>query len=364
MNNQSIFDDIYRGKRILLTGDTGFKGSWLAFWLSELGADVTGLALPPVSQEGSYVKADIPSVIKHVDQDIRARDEVARIVCDVQPDVVFHLAAQALVRESYQNPVETVETNIMGTVNLLDAVRVLGKPCSIVVVTSDKCYENREWVYPYRENDSMGGYDVYSASKGCVELMCSAYRRSFFNEGNGVFLGTARAGNVIGPGDWAVDRIVPDTMRSFRNGETLIIRNPHAIRPWQHVLEPLAGYLRLGERLLLKGDEYAEAWNFGPYPDSARTVGELIAEIRKECSDGKYQVKSSIENPHEAHFLKLSIDKAIARLGWHPTWGFEETIKRTVKGYHKLMEAKTVDECRRFLSNEIADYLHDYDKKS
>ena len=310
------YGDIYRGKRVWLTGDTGFKGSWLAFWLHRLGAEVRGTGLEPETDEGPFVRAELPTLVRHETADIRDAEKMAVLVRDFSPEVVFHLAAQALVRRSYTEPVETWDTNVRGTACVLDAVRLAGIPCAVVVVTSDKCYENREEDYAYREDDSMGGHDPYSASKGCEELVAASYRRAFFAPGGQVHLATARAGNVIGPGDWAADRIVPDAVRAIRAGRRLSVRNPKAVRPWQHVLEPLGGYLRLGQALLEEGASAAEAWNFGPDPASARTVGDLADRFCQAWGpDAAWQAKTNPAHPHEEHLLHLNIEKAGARYG-------------------------------------------------
>lgn len=351
--------NIYKGKRVLLTGDTGFKGAWLALWLRELGAEVHGLALPPEKPDWLFVRAEIGSVIHHVDGDIRDLSLVRRRMEEVRPDLVLHLAAQALVRASYADPVGTAATNIMGTVHILEALRLAGRPCAAVIVTSDKCYENREWPYAYRENDPMGGHDVYSMSKGAAELVVSSYRRSFFPPGGAIAVASARAGNVIGPGDWALDRIVPDAMRTLLNGETLLVRNPGATRPWQHVLEPLSGYLQLGALLMQGGaHEVCDGWNFGPALDAARTVAELADEIIKALGRGAWRADKSGPHPHEANFLRLSIEKASTLLGWRPVWRFDETVRRTVEGYQRLQAADAAG-ARAYMAREIERYTTD-----
>lgn len=351
------FNDIYRGKRVWLTGDTGFKGSWLALWLQRMGAQVFGIGLEPESAEGPFVRAKLPELIRHETMDIRDQQKMAVLAREFAPEVVFHLAAQALVRRSYVDPVETFDTNVRGTAHVLDAVRLVGNPCAVVVVTSDKCYENREEDYAYREDDPMGGHDPYSASKGCEELVAASYRAAFFSPGGKIHLATARAGNVIGPGDWAADRIVPDAVRAFLAGEKLSVRNPYAVRPWQHVLEPLGGYLRLGQALLEEGNAVAEGWNFGPDPDSARDVGTLADLLCQTWGQGAtWQAAPNPANPHEAHLLQLNIDKAATRLGWHPQWDFETTVRRTAEGYRAMLDAKDAAAARRFMDAEIAAY--------
>ena len=309
----------YRGQRVWLTGDTGFKGSWLAFWLRRLGAEVLGTALEPETAEGPFVRAALPQLIRHETADVRDAERMAALARDFAPQVVFHLAAQALVRRSYADPVETFDVNVRGAAHVLDAVRRAGRPCAVVVVTSDKCYENREEDYAYREDDPMGGHDPYSASKGCEELVAASFRSAFFAPGGEIQLATARAGNVIGPGDWAADRIVPDAVRAIRAGRKLSVRHPRAVRPWQHVLEPLGGYLRLGQALLEQGAAVAEGWNFGPDPASARTVGNLADRFCRAWGPGAaWEAEPNPAHPHEAHLLQLSIDKAAARLDWRP----------------------------------------------
>jgi len=355
------FNNIYKGKKVLVTGNTGFKGSWLTAWLGQLGADVYGLALPPEKDDWLFVQAGLNSHCRHVNGDIRDLNVVHDVISQVKPDIILHLAAQAIVRASYNDPVGTAATNIMGSVHLLEAVRNLKKPCAVVMVTSDKCYENREWPYAYRENDAMGGHDVYSMSKGAAELVVASYRRSFFPADGRIAVASARAGNVIGPGDWAADRIVPDAMRTLLNGKTLNIRNPGATRPWQHVLEPLSGYLWLGAQLLDKNSIWArDGWNFGPGLDAARTVAELADAIILSLGRGKWETDQKGKHPHEANFLRLSIEKASNLLGWMPVWNFEETIKRTVKGYQKLVAAKSsAAKSHAFMIGEIKTYADD-----
>lgn len=353
------FLNSYRGKRVLLTGDTGFKGSWLALWLSRLGAEVHGLALPPAEPHWLFVQAGLAGAIRHRDGDIRDPLVVDRAVDEVRPDVVFHLAAQALVRSSYGEPVGTVATNVMGSVHVLDALRRAGRPCSVVMVTSDKCYENREWPYAYRENDPMGGHDVYSMSKGAAELVVASYRRSFFPPGGPIAVASARAGNVIGPGDWALDRIVPDAMRTLLHGGVLQVRNPGATRPWQHVLEPLSGYLWLGALLQRDGHEHIrDGWNFGPGLDAARSVAELADEMVRALGHGRWSTDRAGSHPHEATFLRLSIEKASSLLGWRPVWDFATTVRRTVEGYVRLSERQGDPiRARDYLAGQIDEYV-------
>ena len=333
------FSGAYDGRRVLVTGDTGFKGSWLAIWLQQLGADVWGYAIEPPTNPSNYVESGLAARINHIHGDVRDAAAVMDAMKRAQPDVVFHLAAQPLVRYSYQHPRETFEVNTVGTCNVLDAVHALGRPCSVVIVTSDKCYENREWTLGYRESDPMGGHDPYSASKGCQELVSAAYRSSFFHTGE-VRLATARAGNVIGGGDWADDRIMTDCVRTLLAGQPVPLRRPNAVRPWQHVLEPLSGYLMLGARLLDDdGEKLAKAWNFGPNAEGARTVRELVETIIDVLGDGSWVDGSSPDDPHEAGLLRLSVDQASAELGWGPTFTFEDAVGTTVEWYRRWASA-------------------------
>ena len=359
------FNRIYSGKRVLVTGDTGFKGSWLSLWLHHLGAEVFGIALPPEQPTGPYCSAELSDVLMHRDLDITKFDELSRAILDVEPDVVFHLAAQAIVRTSYEEPLRTLQSNIMGTAHVLESLRRLEKPCAMVCVTSDKCYENREWPYSYRESDAMGGHDPYSMSKGAAELVVSAYRRSFFQSGTAraAMIATARAGNVIGPGDFAKDRIIPDAIRAFTTGTPVEVRNPGAVRPWQHVLEPISGYLALGQKLLEQpGDRlWQDAWNFGPYPDGACDVGTLIELACSAWGSGASWIgQKRASDPHEANFLRLSVDKAVAQLGWRPVWSVEEAVRRTVTGYQAMTErSQDAKAVREWMAQEIDRYAQD-----
>lgn len=338
------FAGTYRGKRVLLTGHTGFKGAWLSEWLVSLGAEVTGFSLPPPTELSLFNQLDLAKRVRHIEGDVRDLAAVERVVSEAKPDFVFHLAAQPLVRLSYQEPVGTYATNVMGTVNVLDAVRRCGHPCGIVAITTDKCYENREWVHSYREEDPMGGFDPYSSSKGAAELVIAAYRRSFFSDPDSLIrLASARAGNVIGGGDWAVDRIVPDCIRALKNESVIPVRNKIATRPWQHVLEPLSGYLWLGAALDAKipsrfpfsQNVYAGAFNFGPALTSNRTVAELVAEILKHWP-GRWADKSDPGAVHEAKLLNLATDKAFHFLQWKSVLSFPETIAQTISWYREV----------------------------
>lgn len=335
----------YAGKRVLVTGHTGFKGSWLVAWLSELGAHVTGYALAPDTTPAMFDVLGLDALCAHHLGDVRDAAALARVTAEADPDVVLHLAAQPLVRLSYEQPVETLATNVMGTAHLLEAVRALpARRRAVVIVSSDKCYENREWDWGYRENEPMGGHDVYSMSKGATELVTASWRRSFFPpeklEAHGVAVASGRAGNVVGGGDWAVDRLVPDLIRHLARREAAPLRNPQAVRPWQHVLEPLAGYLLLGARLMGYGlgerrtvAEHCDGWNFGPPVEESHPVREVADALVRAWGQGSWQDRSDPHALHEAGLLRLSIEKATTRLGWRPRWRFEETIRRTAEWY-------------------------------
>lgn len=341
------FAHAFAGRSVFLTGHTGFKGSWLAIWLHRLGAKVTGYALSPPTQPNNFSASAVsPLLTGHYNADIRDANALNAAVADAEPDVVFHLAAQALVRESYLTPRDTFDVNVLGTAGVLDAVRARGKPCVVVVVTSDKCYENREHVWGYREIDPLGGYDPYSASKGATEIVAAAYRRSFFPPEciaqHGVKLATARAGNVIGGGDWAKDRIVCDIVRHLQAGRPVPVRNPHAVRPWQHVLEPLAGYLTLAAQLLQANDpRLCDAWNFGPLPGEDISVGRLVDLFVRDWGHGKWIDASDPNQPHESQVLRLSIDKALQQLHWHPRWSVPEAVRRSAAWYRHFCDQPT-----------------------
>lgn len=335
------FADVYRGKRVLITGHTGFKGCWLSEWLLGLGADVTGYALHQPSEQVLFQQLGLVTRLRHIEGDVRDLPALRKAIHTARPDFIFHLAAQPLVRLSYSEPVETYATNVMGTVNVLEAVRFMGSPCTVVAITTDKCYENKEWVHSYREEDPMGGYDPYSSSKGAAELVIASYRRSFFSAPfTGIRLASARAGNVIGGGDWALDRIVPDCVRSLCKGEAIPVRNKVATRPWQHVLEPLSGYLWLGaclanSRLSPFNDRLASGFNFGPMLSSNRTVADLVQEILKHWP-GSWDDRSDPSAVHEAKLLNLSTDKAFHFLRWKPVWSFEQTVEQTTHWYRQV----------------------------
>jgi CDP-glucose 4,6-dehydratase len=326
--------DFWRGKRVLLTGHTGFKGSWLSLWLQKAGAELLGYALPPATPS-LFALADLGTGMRSLHADIRDREQLGRAFGEWKPEIVFHLAAQALVRESYRQPVDTFETNVMGTVQVLEAVRLTPGVKAVLIITSDKCYENREWVWGYRESDPMGGRDPYSASKGCAELVVSSYQRSFFSlethAQHGVAVASARAGNVIGGGDWAADRLIPDAIRAFLEGKPLTVRNPQSVRPWQHVLEPLDGYLTLAERLYRQGPAFAGAWNFGPESRDSRPVAEVVGSLARLWGDRVSWEQERTAQPHEAGSLRLDCSKAQAQLGWTPRLPLESALEWVVR---------------------------------
>ena len=332
MNKLSLFNGIYKGKKVLVTGDTGFKGSWLSVWLKELGAEVYGYALPAKTEKDNFVRCNLENIIIHKDGDIRDKDKLMKYFQDVRPDFAFHLAAQPLVLESYENPHYTFETNLMGTVNFFEAARKTENVKAAINITSDKCYHNNEWIWGYRENEPMGGDDPYSASKGCSELITNAYLKSFFNKDSICNIASARAGNVIGGGDWAENRIVPDFFRALEKNNELNIRNPHSTRPWQHVLEPLSGYLWLGSKLSEDGERFSGSWNFGPLEAANRSVIDLINSMSDILGKGRYLIADNKEI-HEAGLLKLDISKAVKYLEWYPALNFTETIQFTLSGY-------------------------------
>lgn len=331
--------EFWKGRRVFLTGHTGFKGSWLSLWLQSLGADVTGYALNPPTNPSLFEVAKVAAGMRSIIGDVRDLDSLQKAMQDTSPDIVIHMAAQPLVRYSYLNPVETYATNVMGSVHVLESVRNTKSVKAVVNVTSDKCYENKEWVWGYREDEGMGGYDPYSNSKGCAELVTSAFRSSFFNpeqySEHGVAVSSARAGNVIGGGDWASDRLIPDFIRAIVASQKVVIRSPNAIRPWQHVLEPLSGYLVLAEKLYNHGTQFSGAWNFGPSDSDAKSVAWIINELVSNWGEGaSFRVDATAANFHEANFLKLDCSKARMQLGWQQQWDATEAIKR-IGAWHK-----------------------------
>lgn len=336
MEMLEVNPSFWQGRRVLVTGHTGFKGGWLSFWLAKMGAEVFGYALAPPTKPSFYDITQLGSLLTSATiADLRDVEQLNYAIRNARPEVVFHLAAQPLVRYSYIDPVETFAVNVLGTVNLLEAVRKAGTAQAVVCITSDKCYENREWVWPYREEDKLGGHDPYSSSKACAELVVTAYRRSFLSAAN-VPLATARAGNVIGGGDWAADRLIPDFLRALNAGKPLAIRSPNSVRPWQHVLEPLSGYLLLAERLFRDGDKFAEPWNFGPDQGDARSVEWIVKHL---CD--RIPAATCIVDPpsevHEACTLRLDISKTRNHLGWQPIWDLETALDYTL-AWHRAWE--------------------------
>ncbi len=347
----------WAGRVVLLTGHTGFKGSWLALWLQSMGARVVGYALPPPTDPSLFVAADVARGMTSVIGDVRDFAAVIAVMEKYRPEIIIHMAAQPLVRYSYSNPIETYSTNVMGTVHLLEAARLNGSVRAIVNVTSDKCYDNREWLWGYRENEAMGGYDPYSSSKGCAELVSSAYRNSYCNPKNyadhRMALATARAGNVIGGGDWAEDRLIPDIVRAILQNTPVLIRNPHSIRPWQHVLEPLAGYLTLAQKLYESGADYSEGWNFGPRDEDARPVSWIADRLTQSWGEGAEWKLDGAHHPHEAHYLKLDCSKARARLEWQPRWSLEKALDAIIAWHRASRDGRDM---HAFTRQQIASY--------
>ena len=349
--------EFWKGKKVFFTGHTGFKGSWLSLWLQHFGAEVTGYALQPPTDPSLFEIARVKDGMRSIVGDIRDLPKLQQAMQSATPDIVIHMAAQPLVRLSYECPVDTYATNVMGTVHLLESVRNTATVRAVVNITTDKCYENKEWVWGYRENEPMGGYDPYSNSKGCAELVSSAFRSSFFNKDtydkHGVALATVRAGNVIGGGDWAKDRLIPDIIAAFEAGKPVLIRNPHATRPWQHVLEPLGGYLTLAEHLYHDGPEYAEPWNFGPYDEDAKPVSWIVEAMARRWGKGATWEIEEGEHLHEAAYLKLDISKARARLNWHPALRLDEALERIIGWSQARAQGSDMQE---YTLEQIKDY--------
>ncbi|MBA3024400.1 MAG: CDP-glucose 4,6-dehydratase [Gammaproteobacteria bacterium] len=359
INRQPSTNTFFHGKKVFLTGHTGFKGSWLSLWLQKLGAEVTGYALQPPTDPSLFTVANVAQGMTSIIGDIRDAEALSKAMRDAAPDIVIHMAAQPLVRYSYVNPVETYSTNVMGTVHLLEAVRQTPSVRAVVNVTSDKCYDNKEWVWGYRENEAMGGFDPYSNSKGCAELVTSAYRNSYFtpsaiNHQPSTALASARAGNVIGGGDWADDRLIPDILRAIGDNKPVVIRSPHAIRPWQHVLEPLSGYLLLAEKLYTQGVAYAEGWNFGPRDEDAKPVQWIVEQLTQQWGEGASWQLDGGEHPHEAHYLKLDCSKAKMRLDWQPRWHLGHTLEMIVSWQQAWL---TKQDMRSFTLKQIEQYV-------
>ena len=353
--------DIYKNKKVLITGHTGFKGSWLSLWLLELGANVIGYSLEPPTHPNLFEALSLNKKLIHIIGDVRDEKKLSSVFKKYKPEFVFHLAAQPLVRLSYTEPKLTYETNIIGTINVLEAVRKTDSVRVCVVITTDKCYENKEWVYGYRETDPMGGYDPYSSSKACAELIVSAYRNSFFNPRDydkihNIALSSVRAGNVIGGGDWGEDRLIPDCIKTLSKNKIINIRNPQATRPWQYVLEPLSGYLLLGSKMYKDGKRYSSAWNFGPNDDDIITVEEIVKLVIQNWGNGYYKVDTSSQ-PHEAGLLKLDTSKACTFLGWKPVYNLCEAIKRTINWYKYFYKSVGKEKLYKITVNDISDYI-------
>ena len=352
MEDMEINPEFWKGKRVIITGHTGFKGGWLALWLYKMGAKIGGYALkPPTDPNFFYITKTFECLTTSIIDDIRDIDALFSAVNSFQPEIIFHLAAQPLVRYSYTNPLETYAINVMGTINLLEIIRRISCVRAVVIVTSDKCYENQERIWSYRENEPLGGYDPYSSSKACAEILTSAWRRSYL-EGKGIAVATVRAGNVIAGGDWASDRLIPDIMRAVSTGKILHIRSPEAIRPWQHVLEPLSGYLRLAEYLVTQGCVYAEAWNFGPNNEDGRSVRYIVERFIKTYPELRCDYDKQIEL-HEAQYLSLDSSKAQTRLGWIPRWRLDKAMDKTIEWYLAWQSGKNM---REISLNQISEY--------
>lgn len=353
-----IFNNFYIGKRVLVTGHTGFKGSWLSIWLHELGAEVVGVGLEPFTERDNYVLSGIGQKIKaDIRADIRDGARMKAIFQEYQPEIVFHLAAQPLVRLSYDIPVETYETNVMGTINILEAIRSTDSVKVGVMITTDKCYENKEQIWGYRENEAMGGYDPYSSSKGAAEIAIASWRRSYFNpeqyDKHGKSVASVRAGNVIGGGDWALDRIIPDCIKALETGKSIDIRSPKAIRPWQHVLEPLSGYMLLARKMWENPIKYCEGWNFGPHAESISTVWDVATKVVENYGSGELRDLSDPNALHEAKLLMLDISKAKFQLGWEPRMNINQTIALTVDWYKQYLTKNVYNVCVDQIENFI-----------
>lgn len=351
--------NVYRKKRVFITGDTGFKGSWLSFWLNELGAEIVGYALPERQESDLFNVLKLEKVIHHVDGDIRNYKLLKKIIDDFHPEFIFHLAAQAIVKVSYEDPKLTFDTNVLGSVNVLEIARVSDYLKSLIYVTSDKCYKNKEWMWGYRENDELGGYDPYSASKAAAEIVMSAYQDSFFKNKNKLGVASVRAGNVIGGGDWSVDRIVPDCIRNLKEKKPVLVRNPNSIRPWQYVLEPLYGYLLLASKLYTEPGKYSGAYNFGPRSQSMKTVEELAKNVIKCWGKGRIQHKRESSDFYESNMLHLNCDRAYQMLGWSQRWRFDKTILKTVEWYKHVLEGNSAVSITKQQINDYMERSHD-----
>ncbi|MEM0142890.1 MAG: CDP-glucose 4,6-dehydratase [Candidatus Parvarchaeum sp.] len=361
-----MFNGVFKDKKILITGHTGFKGSWLSLWLKNMGAFVIGYSLKPPTTPNHFDILKLDKEIISITGDIRDKEKLENTFKKYRPEVVFHMAAQPIVRDSYTNPFETYEINVMGTLNVLQACRTTDSVKSVLLITTDKCYENKEWVYGYREVDALGGYDPYSSSKACAEILINSFRKSFFNlndygQKHTTLISSVRAGNVIGGGDWGNDRLIPDIIRAITNKEELIVRNPKAVRPWQHVLEPLSGYLMLSQKLLEGDVSKAEAWNFGPQESNHVEVEELVKLTKKYWSafDYSFNTNNTKDNPHESQFLRLDCSKAYNLLGWKPVWNFEKSLLKTIEWYRNYYEKIIASTCE-----DILEYIKDAENKN
>lgn len=352
-----IFDNFYKGKKVLITGHTGFKGSWLSIWLHQLGAEVIGIALDPFSERDNYVLSGIKDKITDIRGDIRDGTFLKEIFQKYQPEIVFHLAAQPLVRLSYDIPVETYETNVMGTIHVMEAIRVTESVKIGIMITTDKCYENKEQIWGYRENEPMGGYDPYSSSKGAAEIAIASWRQSFFNPKEFLkhqkSIASVRAGNVIGGGDWALDRIIPDCIKALEDGNSIDIRSPKAIRPWQHVLEPLSGYMHLATKIWNEPTKYCEGWNFGPKTESIATVWDIASKVVQNYGKGELKDLSDPNALHEAKLLMLDISKAKFELGWEPRMNIDQTIELTIDWYKRYRTEDVYSLCLEQIENYV-----------
>jgi CDP-glucose 4,6-dehydratase len=349
-----VVEAFWKNKKVFLTGHTGFKGSWLSIWLNKMGADVTGYSLPAPTDPSLFESAKVESLVRSNLGDIRNYENLQKVMLEAKPEIVIHMAAQPLVRYSYAEPIETYTTNVLGTVHVLETSRKLDTVKAIVNVTTDKCYENKEWIWGYRENEPMGGFDPYSSSKACSEIVTAAYQRSYFT--GSAALASARAGNVIGGGDWGVDRLVPDIMRAIAKDEVVKIRNPKSIRPWQHVLEPLSGYLTLAQNLYFGGQKFSQAFNFGPIDSDAKEVEWIVQKLTSGWGKkAKYVIEQDPKAPHEAHFLKLDCTKAKDLLCWQPRWGLEKTLSSIIHWHSQYLENPNM--AREISLAQITDYL-------
>ncbi len=359
MESMVVSKEFWKDRNVLITGHTGFKGSWLSLWMQQLGANVVGVSIDPPTQLNLYEQADVSGQMLSIQEDIRNGPAIKKIFLKHRPEVVFHLAAQSLVRYSYNNPVETYESNVMGTLHILEGIRSIDTVRAAVMVTTDKCYKNMEWLWGYREDEPMGGRDLYSSSKGSAELLISSYRDSFYSaslyDQHRTAIATARSGNVIGGGDWAVDRLIPDIVRAFHEGNDVYIRYPNAVRPWQHVLEPLSGYIELAERLTNDGSKYAEAWNFGPKETDSRSVEWIIERMKEYWGGNASWILDNKHHLHEENYLKLDCSKVNSKLDWHPKWDLDHTLLKTIEWYKSYFMGNN---CKETCLNQIREYTN------